>query len=227
MQKIISAFVIAIGLAFSGYFIGYGILNFHQFNRYVAVKGLAEKTVKANEAVLSISFNATGDSLKEIYQNIKQSQNTIVQFLNKNGISQNEISLGSTSINTNDQKDNQKQPKYSAYANISVVTSKVDLVKKLNQETGDLIEKGVLLTSSSANYRYTDLNQIKPQMLIKATESAKKAASTFAKNADAHVGSIRQASQGLFSISNANDNYGNEDIMKKVRVVVQVEYFVG
>ena len=47
---------IGIGMALAGGFVSYGILNFHAFNRYVAVKGLAEQTVKADKAIWSISL---------------------------------------------------------------------------------------------------------------------------------------------------------------------------
>ncbi|MCF6766264.1 SIMPL domain-containing protein [Thiotrichales bacterium 19S3-7] len=226
ISYVISAFILALGLAVGGYFIAYGIMNFHNFNRYVQVKGLSEQTLKANEAVFSISFSANADDLKSLYQKIQQSQNAIIVFLKENGLKRDEISLGGTSINTNTNRDNKNTPLYSAYGTITVLTAKVDLIQRLNQLTGQLVEKGVVITSSQVSYRYTQLNDIKPSMLVNATANAKIAADTFAKNAHASLGSIRQASQGTFSISNANDSYGDSDIMKKVRVVVSAQYFL-
>ncbi|TNF69523.1 MAG: SIMPL domain-containing protein [Gammaproteobacteria bacterium] len=226
ISRVVSAIILAIGLALGGYFIAYGIMNFHNFNRYVQVKGLSEQTVKANEAIFNISFSADANDLKALYQAIQQSQNAIIEFLKQNGLTRDEISLSGASINTNTIRDNQNTPLYSAYGTITVLTPKVDLIQKLNQLTGKLVEKGVVITSTQVNYRYTKLNDIKPAMLVNATANAKIAADTFAKNAHATLSSIRQASQGNFSISNANDSYGDSDIMKKVRVVVSAQYFL-
>lgn len=226
ISLLFSAIILAIGVALAGYFIAYGIIHFHSFNRYVQVKGLSEETVKANEAILTISYSANANDLKALYQDIKLSQNHIVQFLVDHQVNRNEVSLSGASINMNDRRENTNTPLYTAYGSVTVLTADVNLIQKLNQLTGDLVDKGVVVSSSQVSYRYTDLNKIKPQMLVDATANARVAADTFAKNAHAVLGSIRQGSQGLFTISNANDSYGDGDIMKKVRVVVSEQYFI-
>lgn len=112
-----------------------------------------------------------------------------------------------------------------------LTTSKVDLVSQAMQKTGSLVEAGVVINNNYLKYSYTDLNSIKPMMLTRATASAREAAETFAKNSNSSIGKIRKASQGTFSISavnsNPNDPYADESsIMKKVRVVTSVEFFI-
>ena len=63
-------------------------------------------------------------------------------------------------------------------------------------------------------------------MLTAATANAKEAANTFAKNANSQLGGIRQASQGLFTVQNADDSYGDNSPDKKVRVVTTVQYYL-
>ena len=109
---------------------------------------------------------------------------------------------------------------------MTITTDKVDLVQTLAQKTSDLVAKGVVISSSTVSYKYTLLNSIKPKMLEEATQNAKTAALQFAINAQTNLGSIRQASQGAFTIANQDASYGDGDPYKLVRVVVSTEYFL-
>jgi len=226
MKTIISAIFISLGMIIAGYFVADGIKSGQQFNRYVAVKGMAERIEKANNAVWSLSYTAHANDIKALYRNIKNSQETIKDFLLKAGFKADDINIGSISINTNSSKEESKEALYAAYGNITLTSDDVDSIKKLSQKTDIIIEKGVLLSGGDIKYRFTALNEIKPAMLTQATGSAKIAANRFAENVGASLGSIRQAFQGIFSIKNADDSYGEQNIMKKVRVVVSVQYFI-
>jgi hypothetical protein len=76
-------------------------------------------------------------------------------------------------------------------------------------------------------------------MMAEATRAAREVANQFAADSGSRVGSIRRASQGLFSISDRDqvtsrdgDGEGGggsiaaSDANKKVRVVVTVDYFL-
>jgi hypothetical protein len=75
-------------------------------------------------------------------------------------------------------------------------------------------------------------------MITEATRNARAAAERFALDSGSKVGSIRQANQGVFSIlpadqaSDASEpgepSYSNGDssLMKTVRVVTSVEYYL-
>jgi uncharacterized protein len=74
-------------------------------------------------------------------------------------------------------------------------------------------------------------------MITEATRNARASADRFAADSGSQVGSIRSANQGVFSISAANSvTTGNDEggmggdadasIMKKVRVVATVDYYL-
>ena len=116
-------------------------------------------------------------------------------------------------------------PRYSADTGLTISTKNIDQVEAAVQKTGDLVQQGIVVTNSNAVYRFSNLNTIKPGMLDEATQSAHETGESFAKNALASLGYIRRASQGLFTISDANSNFDSGNaIMKKVRVVTTVEY---
>jgi hypothetical protein len=223
------ALLMAIGLALSGYFIANGINNFKQFDRYVVVKGLAERTVEANQAIWELKFNYTSNDLTGLYQGVSQAQQQIKAFLMKEGFAANNLRMEPVTVVDNDSLNyrvNQNTKRYSATSGISLVTPKVALVGDAIQKSNAIVQSGVILQESTVKYLFTKLNDIKPEMLNQATANAKEAATTFARNAKNKLKGIRHASQGLFSISNADGTYGQGDPDKKVRVVTTVQYFL-
>jgi hypothetical protein len=85
---------------------------------------------------------------------------------------------------------------------------------------------------------YTELNSIKPSMLAEATRNAKKAAEEFSHESSVKIGKLRKASQGLFTVTDRDDflvgqsegggyySSNVNDLYKKIRVVINVEYSI-
>jgi hypothetical protein len=74
-------------------------------------------------------------------------------------------------------------------------------------------------------------------MITEATRNARAAADRFASDSGSKVGAIRQANQGIFAILPANsggdtgepggfDANADSSLMKTVRVVTSVEYYL-
>lgn len=229
-QHIIAAFLIALGITLGNYFIAHGIVMHQWFNRYVAVKGLAEQIVKSDEANWQITFSYADDDMAKVYAGVANSQNTVKNFLIKAGFAENEIALNPVSLVDNQSSGynaNTTAKRYNATAGITIQTNKVDAVQNGIQKIGDLVQQGIVITNSSIQYRFTKLNDIKANMLTVATDNAKKAAETFAKNSDSNLGKIKKADQGMITIQGASgDAYDQSTIMKKVRVVTSIEYFL-
>ena len=68
---------------------------------------------------------------------------------------------------------------------------------------GDLVRQGVTVTEDYAGpiYVFNGLNDIKIKMIEEATKNATAAGEQFAKDANAKLGKIQSANQGLFSIT--------------------------
>lgn len=228
MNKLISALLLSIGIALAGFFISQGFVESRKPNRYVQVKGLAEKVVKSDQAILSINFRLVNNDLSSLYQTLSTTQKKIRQFLQNQGFKEQEISTNPVNVidnQSNSYNQNVNVPRYTADSGITVATQQVDLVQESVQKTGSLVEQGIVVTSANAQYRFISLNEIKPDMLTLATKNAREAAESFAANAQLTVGTIRRAMQGLFSIHDAGSNYDSgAAIYKKVRVVTTVEY---
>ena len=201
--------ILAIGLLLLGICIKGGFDSFAERDRSVNVKGLAEE--------------------EALYDEIKRSNQTIVQFLKEKGISETEISINAPEIIDlkADRYSNQENTayRYNVTSVITVTSNKVDLIRDLVTEQGELLKRGIAVTGGdyryNIQYEYTGLNTIKPKMIEEATKNAREAAEKFAKDSDSKLGKIRHAYQGQFSIS---DRDANTPYIKKVRVVTTIDY---
>ncbi len=226
--KWIAATIVSLGLSLSGFFIGQGFLGSKINAQYVEVKGLAERVVKANEAVWTINIKQVNNDLNQLYDAVSKNQQATKQFLLTQGFKPENISMNPIAVTDNQSisyNQNQGMPRYSADTGVTISTELVDNVAQAIQKTGDLVAQGVVVTSSNVVFRYTELNTIKRPMLEEATKSARNAAESFAVDSKTSLGKIRHASQGLFTITDANSTYdtGNS-ILKKVRIVTTIEY---
>ncbi len=224
----IEAIILAVGLVALGAQIEDGIKDFVAKDRVVTVKGLAEMEVPANKVTWPLMYKEVGNDLTTLYNKINQTNKAIVDFLKQKGISEDEISINAPEIidmQAERYVGESKTYRYNVTTVITVTSNKVDLVRNLISEQGELLKQGIAITGGDYRYNiqydYTSLNEIKPQMIEEATKNAREAAQKFAKDSDSELGKIKRATQGQFSIDNRD---ANTPYIKRIRVVTTIEY---
>src|SRR5690625_1345648 len=233
---LLAAIVVGTGIGVGGWFIGNGFYAAHYGNRYVSVKGLAERDVKADLAVWSLGFVASGNELSRVQATIKKEAATVNAFLHGQGISSKEITLQNLDVTDREAElysANNKGDRFIVSQTLLVRSNDVGKVASASQHVGDLVDKGVILShkysGSGPSYLYTQLNKIKPAMIATATKNARAAAEQFARDSGADLGGIRRANQGVFQILARNNAPGlaaKKQIEKTVRVVSHVQYYL-
>ncbi|MCI0732605.1 MAG: SIMPL domain-containing protein [Methylococcaceae bacterium] len=221
--------LLAIGLIGSGALIGRALEQNRAANRFVSVKGLAEREVRANLCIWPIGFNVTGNDLVEVQGSIATLEKTIIEFLKARGFDASGIYRSPpqiTDYNAREYYGNNRPPnRYMAESTVTLRTPDVEKARQVMQMSGDLVKAGVVLQDRyQPLYLYTDLNAIKPEMIAEATRNARQAAERFAEDSGTRIGALRNATQGLFSI-NDRDNYSPD--YKQIRVVTTMEYFLA
>lgn len=226
MKGVLPALLVALGLLGLGFAIKAGIDNFTYRDRVVQVRGLAERTVKANQVTWPVDYAITGDDLATLYAETKQKNEVLIAFLTSNGIGKDEIQVNPPSVyntETDSYGNNYKPYKYKLTSSMTVLTDKVDQVRELLNRQGELLTKGIAFSNSYISYEFTELNSIKPEMIAEATKNARKAADQFASDSQSHLGKIKSAEQGYFSIE---DTDSSTPYIKNVRVVTNVTFYL-
>ena len=221
------------GVALAGHFVSKTMVNAKVAINTAEAKGLAERRVRADRADWSIIHRVSGAtraSVPALYEEAKRNQETIVALLRESGFDDAEIDLGVLDYEMREYRDDEQRLVDEAHilvGTIRVETDAVDRVAAARATVNQLIARGLDIESPPPAYRFTKLNEIKPDMLREATKNARIAANEFAANADVEVGGIRSARQGGFIIRDAGAAYGDtEKIEKDVRVVTTITFYL-
>lgn len=221
--------LLGLGLIGGGWAVGQGVVNARTGERGVTVRGVAERNVKADLAVLPLKFTASGEVLSEVQARIDGDLAIVRQFLTAQGYPADTVSLGQLSVADTRSREwgsNNNGPRFILSQTVVVRTNDVDRVQKTTRALNELVRQGVVLQDfNGPTYVFTKLNDVRPAMIAEATASARTGAEQFAKDSRTPLGPIRQATQGSFEIL-ARDEIGDEttSLDKKVRVVTTVSY---
>ena len=116
---------------------------------------------------------------------------------------------------------------------VEVRSEDVSRITQVSREVTELIDQGVQLNSGTPEYLYRKLDELKLEMLAKATENAKQRAENMAKATGNKIGAIRAARMGVFQItpSTSTDvsDMGINDtssLDKKVTAVVTASFAI-
>lgn len=234
---------IAFGLIGTGALIHHAVTANRSAERYVTVRGLAEKDVRADLVVWPIKVRAAGNRLDEVKAAADRARDEVAAFLNRHGLPPEAIASQHIRVRdrlANDYTSNTNALRYIVEYTLQLRSRDVDTIGRVSRMTDELVAAGVVLSSDGAwngnnpQFLFTGLNRIKPAMMADATRAARQAAQQFAADSGSTLGRIRRASQGLFTIAdrdrtalhdaeNASGNWASEPD-KRVRVVVSVDY---
>ena len=221
--------LLALGLAL-GYFIKAGLSSIADNNHIVTVRGLSEREVEANKVTWPVVYKVIANDPQELYSRIESGNASIIAYLTKNGLTEKDYTVSAPNIIDKQAEryssENQGM-RYTATSGVIVTSDKVELVRRLIQNQGELLKQGVAILIGDYEYQtvyeYTGLNDIKPEMIADATKKAHEAAEKFAADSGSKVGKLISASQGQFSIED-RDPY--TPFIKKVRVVTSMAYAI-
>jgi hypothetical protein len=233
----VSAVVLGLGIAAAGWFVGEGFFKGRAADRFVTVKGVAERDVKADVALWPIRFVATNDELEAAQAEIKASHQRILAFLEKHGIDPAAADLQTLEVNdrlANPYQSGTMQSRYIVTQSLMVRTTEIEKVEAAGQALGDLVDQGVVLsslggTAGSPTYLFTALSEHKPEMIAEATAKARRAAEQFAADSGSRIGKIRRARQGVFVVLPRDPAPGIDEgsqLDKTLRVVSTIDYYL-
>lgn len=222
--------VLSCSVILAGYFVGNMHKTGKKYDRFVQVKGLSEREVNANLAVWPMNITLTGNDLRSLKNEIELQNGEVYAFFLSQGFDESELTKGI--VNINDARANiydsnfqNNEYRYIAKSELTVRTSDIQKLQKALSESLELISEGILLGSKNSwrpiEYIFTGLNELKPSMIEEATKNAREVAEKFARDSDSRVGEIRIARQGLFTISDRDENTPE---IKVVRVVSTIDF---
>lgn len=226
------AFVLGIWIAGSTY------LSVRK-QRIVSVTGNAEQDFESDLIVWSASFRVQRATLSEAYTEIERERAVVQDYLKQSGLKPDGYSFGSLDVSQNyssgyDTHGNYQQVPngYVLTQSVTITSGDLDGVEELSKSISSLISQGVEITSQAPDYYYTNLDDLKHQMLRQASEDALDRAEEIASGSRGKVGKLQNASMGVFQIvgKNAGEDYSwggafnTSSRQKTISVTVRATY---
>ena len=198
-------------------------------DRIVTVRGLAEREVDADMAIWPMTISIGANSLSDLQKDLVSKIDVTTAFLKSFGLQPEDYTVQAPEITDNSlimSYNDKPTYRYIAKQKIMIRSKNVKAVKTAQEHSLDLTANNIAVLQeydSRIMFEYTALNSIKPEMIGEATKNARAAAEQFASDSGSAVGKIRTATQGWFSIEDAETGLEEK---KKVRVVTTVEYIL-
>jgi hypothetical protein len=230
--------ILAVGIALAGFLAGNGFVRAKGADRYVTVKGVSEREVKADLAIWPLHLVGADNDLVAANEKLAKSTANVRAFLVRHGVDTTQIQT--SGFSATDALANQYSPdrtptnRYIVNQTVLVRSTHPDLVLKASQQIGELAAIGVVISSGEGggggpSFVFSGLNKLKPDMIADATARAREGATQFARDSHSDLGVIRQANQGYFEILPRDQSPGIDEssqIAKLVRVVVTIDYYL-
>lgn len=238
-QIIVLGVCIAVATIVSSIILSGGFLKVMKFTReQINVTGSATKEIKSDYIVWEGFFSRREATLKVAYANLRSDLDNVKAYLKSKGVKDDELTILQVVTETvykknekgNDTNDIQG---YVLSQSIQIRSYDVEKIDNVAKEITELINKGIEFTSQAPEYFYIKLDELKIEMLAKATANAKQRAESMVKATGNKIGFMRSARMGVFQITPATStevsDWGVNDTTsydKKVMAVVTVSFAI-
>ena len=215
----------------------------------ITVKGVAERRIKADKALINIVISDKNENLDELKKSISEKEKLATDFIKNLKIDSNDYSIGNLRIQPNyiESSSNVKQQTtaistsimqnakisdYEGVETISIVTKNIDKVEEFFQKLLELKLKSNNIQINEPEFFITNIERYKKDMVVDASRNAEIRAIEMLKVNNNEIGGLKNISQGQFEIledtedvRKINENEANQ-IYKKMRVVVTATYLI-
>ena len=200
---------LAIGLVLSSIIFGWYFSKTKKVDDMVTVTGSAKKRIKSDLVLWNAGVTYQSPKLADAYRAVSESIPRVRQYLISKGIAESEIQISSISTTTLKGHDanggeTSEITGYSLRQQLEVRSPDVDKIAQIAREATELINQGILIDSSPPQYLYTQLGDLKIEMLGEAAKDAKIRAEKIAGSTGNKIGKVRSARMGVLQITAAD-----------------------
>jgi hypothetical protein len=208
----------------------------------IYVTGSGSQDFKSDLGNWTGSYSVENTDLQEGYKVLQENRAAVLAFLVNKGFKEADLTFGSVSIEKN------YSSKYDEHGNllsrtflnhtllqeVDVKSGDVDLIAKISREATELINQGIEINSNPPTYYYSNLGELKIEMVAAATEDGRVRAEQIASKANGSLGELKNANLGVFQITSQSGDeeyswggtYNTSSIYKTASITVRLEFGV-
>lgn len=201
----------------------------------IVVTGSAKVEATADNAVWTLSIQNTGKTPASAVLGIGSGIDALQKYLVDGGVASDQLTLGPVNSYPTEEYINGNPTgrilNYRANRDLTVRTNDVQLVSKLSQNIGVVLQQGVNVSNYGPQYYVSTLSKIRPDLLNKATQDAKSRAEAMTKAVGGKVGTITSVKAGPIQVTTPDSTmtsdmgmYDTTTIKKTVTATVTVTF---
>lgn len=236
VQFIITATILSFGLIISAALISNAIYNSDRSQSRITVKGVAEKRVKADKAIINIIFSTSNTKLEDAQSNIAGKEKAVLDILKSLELKENEYQINNVKVQPKfSERQQERETKilsYDVMQSIAVIPKNIEKSDEIYQKLQELKITFNNIEIIKPEYYIISIEKYKKDLLISATENAEMRAIEMLKVNKNEIGRLENMTQGQFEVlpdkedtKHANDDELNQ-MYKKLRSVVTVTYLI-
>lgn len=204
----------------------------------ITVTGSAKTSATADNVVWTLNVSLTRQTVSDAVTKVGSDVAAVTKYLTAGGIPADELTLGSVSTYANEEYSNGNSTgrilNYRASRDVVVRSKDVQLVSKLSQGIGSILQTGVSVNNYGPQYYLSTLPKLRPQLLEKAMKDAKVRAVAITKAVGGKVGAVQAVRSGVFQVTTPDSTmtadtgaYDTSSIEKTVTSTVSVTFKVN
>ncbi len=232
--SVLSASVIGAAIIITGAIVTYGFYEVKALSDTISVTGSAEREIESDviKWTVQIAHSMGLEGLQQGNTDMERDLESLRTFLKNSGIEDTAITVQPFFMETMFNYQLGGIPSgYTLRQTVIVESNDVAKVKAAAEASNELIARGAFVSTTSVEYFYSKLNDLKQQILADAMADAKMRAEKMAESAGGELGALRSSSMGVLQITARNSveisDYGMYDTSaeeKKVTAVVRAEF---
>jgi len=232
---IVAASILALSFAFGLMKVGSGFAS--RTTNGITVTGSAKTSATADNVVWTLNVSLTRPTVAAAVTKVGSDVVAVSKYLTDGGVAAGDITLGSVSTYANEEFSNGNSTgrilNYRANRDVVVRSKDVQLIAKLSQGIGTILQAGISVNNYGPQYYISTLPALRPQLLESAMKDAKVRAEAITKAVGGKVGSVQSVRAGVFQVTTPDSTmtadagaYDTSSIAKTVTSTVSVTFSV-
>lgn len=186
-------------------------------DKTVVVTGSVRRRIVSDRIAWRATVIGHAPDLSSAYKTVATGVPKALDFLRSRGIDPKQTTTSAVrivEIHPKDKEGHEIDETIAAYEveqDIDVESPDVDKVAAVSRDATQLIEQGIQIQSGAPKYLYTNLGQLKVDLLAEAAKDARHRADQIATNTGAKVTDLRHARMGVLQVNAANESNTSYD----------------
>ncbi len=233
VSTIVAAVLLAVGIGYGLSLVGDGLAA--KAGNAITVTGSARTNATSDNAVWTLNAQETAPSAASAVKKTEADVVALKAYLANGGIDSTGVETGAIATSTNDEYINGNATgrvlSYRANQQVTVRSKDVQLVLKLSNGIGVLLQTGVNINNYGPAFYVSNLDVLRPKLLSDAMKDAKVRAQAITQSVGGKVGSVLAVRSGPIQVTTTDSVdtssggfYDTSTIQKTVTATVSVDF---